>query len=578
LPARRAELDDAVRTQTVLAATVDDARAALAHARAQRDAADDVRARADAKDAADRRKLTLQEQATVAAAMADALLRRRIDERAGELASALRDGQPCPVCGSAEHPHPAPPSDRPVTDDELAAAEQERDAAQQRARQAGEAAATALAAHADAIARAGGLDATDATRAHDAAVARLAAAEAAVRERDRLQVARDRLDGEDARIAGEVVAVREQLADAQRDVTTLDERASATQAAVARARGSFDTVASRIDDGERRRKTAVRLRDALAAARAAADAAEAAADDLDRRVAASDFADAATARAALRSDDEQVRLDERVRGYDKEIDAQRVRLVDLEMQLAGIDEPLPEVAASATALADAREAAEAAADAAAAAAHAVDALAELAGRALEGHARIAELEARQRLIAGVADAVAGRNERKMDLETFVLAAELEQIVAAANLRLDAMSQGRYRLAHTDALAARNAASGLGLEVVDAYTGQARPAQSLSGGETFLASLALALGLAQVVTDRAGGIRLDTLFIDEGFGSLDPETLDLAMRTLDELREGGRTVGVISHVEAMKEQITAQLAVEAAAHGPSAVRQSALDPV
>jgi exonuclease SbcC len=162
----------------------------------------------------------------------------------------------------------------------------------------------------------------------------------------------------------------------------------------------------------------------------------------------------------------------------------------------------------------------------------------------------------------------------MTLESFVLAAELEEIVEAANLRLSDMSSGRYRLQHTDALAARGASSGLGLEIMDAHTGQARPAQSLSGGETFLASLALALGLAEVVTARAGGVRLDTLFIDEGFGSLDDDTLELAMRTLDELRQGGRTVGLISHVAAMKEQLPAQLIVEAAIQGPSVIRQDA----
>ena len=170
--------------------------------------------------------------------------------------------------------------------------------------------------------------------------------------------------------------------------------------------------------------------------------------------------------------------------------------------------------------------------------------------------------------------MAGRapNTHRMSLESFVLAAELEEIVEAANLRLSDMSSGRYALRHSDAVAARGASSGLGLTVLDAHTGQARPAQSLSGGETFLASLALALGLAEVVTSRSGGVRLDTLFIDEGFGSLDAETLDLAMRTLDELRQGGRTVGLISHVAAMKEQIPAQLIVEATREGPSTLRQ------
>ena len=178
------------------------------------------------------------------------------------------------------------------------------------------------------------------------------------------------------------------------------------------------------------------------------------------------------------------------------------------------------------------------------------------------HEAIAELAEEADVIERLANSVAGRapNTLKMNLETFVLAAELEEIVASANVRLDEMSQGRYRLQHTDSRAARGAASGLGIEVLDAYTGHARPVQSLSGGETFLASLALALGLAEVVTARAGGIRLDTLFIDEGFGSLDADTLDIAMRTLDELRQGGRVIGVISHVEAMKDQLPAQLLV------------------
>ena len=196
------------------------------------------------------------------------------------------------------------------------------------------------------------------------------------------------------------------------------------------------------------------------------------------------------------------------------------------------------------------------------------------------HEAIAELAEEADVIDRLANSVAGRapNTLKMNLETFVLAAELEEIVAAANVRLDEMSQGRYRLQHTDSRAARGAASGLGIEVLDAYTGHARPVQSLSGGETFLASLALALGLAEVVTARAGGIRLDTLFIDEGFGSLDADTLDIAMRTLDELRQGGRVIGVISHVEAMKDQLPAQLLVETTDQGPSVIPQDDIAPV
>ncbi len=155
----------------------------------------------------------------------------------------------------------------------------------------------------------------------------------------------------------------------------------------------------------------------------------------------------------------------------------------------------------------------------------------------------------------------------------MLAAELEDIVAAANLRLGDMSSGRYRLQHSRR--ARGARSGVGPRASRSSTPSPvrhGPPSRSPGGETFLASLALALGLAEVVTARAGGVRLDTLFIDEGFGSLDEETLELAMRTLDELRQGGRTVGVISHVAAMKEQLPAQLIVHASPHGQSVILQ------
>jgi len=242
---------------------------------------------------------------------------------------------------------------------------------------------------------------------------------------------------------------------------------------------------------------------------------------------------------------------------------------ELELALAGAPDTPIDLDAAALAVAAAQQEFSNAVAAAARTAQAAQALADEVAQLEAEQAGIVGLLADHELVAQLSNAVAGRNAKKMDLETFVLAGELEQIVIAANLRLDDMSAGRYRLRHTDAVA--RGASGLGLEVVDAYTGQARPPQSLSGGETFLASFALALGLAQVVTDRAGGIRLDTLFIDEGFGSLDADTLELAMRTLDELRRGGRTVGVISHVEAMKEQLPAQLHVAATPHGPSVVR-------
>ena len=148
----------------------------------------------------------------------------------------------------------------------------------------------------------------------------------------------------------------------------------------------------------------------------------------------------------------------------------------------------------------------------------------------------------------------------MSLNSYVLAARLEQVAVAASERLVGMSDGRYTLQHTDAKAARGAKSGLGLEVVDQWTGQRRDTATLSGGESFMASLALALGLADVVQQESGGVDIETLFVDEGFGSLDEQALEQVMDALEGLRDGGRVVGLVSHVGEMKQRISTQLQV------------------
>jgi DNA repair protein SbcC/Rad50 len=129
-----------------------------------------------------------------------------------------------------------------------------------------------------------------------------------------------------------------------------------------------------------------------------------------------------------------------------------------------------------------------------------------------------------------------------------------------------MSQGRYRFVHSIAAGSHGKSGGLGLDVLDDYSGRQRPAKTLSGGESFLASLSLALGLADVVAAETGGALLDTLFVDEGFGTLDADTLDLVMNTLDELREGGRVVGLVSHVEELRQRIPTRLRVSKARTG------------
>ena len=159
--------------------------------------------------------------------------------------------------------------------------------------------------------------------------------------------------------------------------------------------------------------------------------------------------------------------------------------------------------------------------------------------------------------------------KNVTFERYVLGAILDEVVYAANLRLQKMSRSRYSLERSDYTGGGRGKQGLDLAVMDAFTGQSRPANTLSGGETFLASMALALGLADVIQSYAGGIHMDTMFIDEGFGTLDPDTLELAIETLVQLQSSGRLIGMISHVPELKTRIPVHLEVTRGDDGSTA---------
>ena len=170
------------------------------------------------------------------------------------------------------------------------------------------------------------------------------------------------------------------------------------------------------------------------------------------------------------------------------------------------------------------------------------------------------------LYGTLSEVATGNSEEKISLQRFVLSVLLEDVLIQASQRLNLMSRGRYSLVRKGERNKGNSASGLDLEVQDEYTGTTRGVATLSGGESFLAALSLALGLSDVVQSYSGGIKLDTLFIDEGFGSLDPESLDLAVRTLIDLQASGRTIGIISHVTELKEQMALQVEVKSSKTG------------
>lgn len=175
--------------------------------------------------------------------------------------------------------------------------------------------------------------------------------------------------------------------------------------------------------------------------------------------------------------------------------------------------------------------------------------------------QLSALEDQYQSLGRVAAVANGKNELRLSFERYVLASLFEDVLCGANEHLRQMSRGRYELMRCDARHDRRVSGGLELEVHDAYTGSSRPVATLSGGESFLASLSLALGLADVVQARCGGLRMDTLLVDEGFGSLDPEALEMALESFSGLQREGRVVGIISHVPELKERIEAQIEVK-----------------
>lgn len=176
------------------------------------------------------------------------------------------------------------------------------------------------------------------------------------------------------------------------------------------------------------------------------------------------------------------------------------------------------------------------------------------------------LEERYKLIGHLYEITKGQNSFRITFERYVLAAFLDDILQEANHRLKKMTSGRFQLLRKTDRAKGNAQSGLELLVFDQYTGQERHVKTLSGGESFKASLSLALGLADVVQNYAGGVSLETMFIDEGFGTLDPESLEQAIEALMDIQSSGRLVGIISHVPELKERIDARLEVIAGQAG------------
>jgi exonuclease SbcC len=495
-----------------------------------------------------------------------ALRRRQIDGMAAALAAGLTAGDPCPVCGSHKHPRPARSTGAIVTEAEIEAAAAMVTAAGQEAEQAAVAVARAEAARQQATAKAG-------TMADDPGAARSAAGQAAalLAETGTLAEAVPRLEQEIAALDREIEALgtavtREamEIALAERTAAEEAQRAAALAAEVSRELGEGEDPATVLDgfaplEAALRGLAAGGDRQARAATRW-----EQASRRLDGERAAAGFADAAAVEAALEEESTRRHWSQRLQAYDRELIEQQAVLASPD--LAGLPETRPDTAAAAAAMERADAARTEAVERHSASRRARTELERLAAEHRRGEEALADQRQRTRLLSAVADRCSGRAAPYISLQRWVLSSYLGEICRFANLRLDLMTSGRYQLRLTDEGGRGGRNAGLGLRVLDAYTGEEREVSSLSGGETFQASLALALGVADTVQAHTGGVPLDALFIDEGFGSLDPDTLQLAMDELDRLREGGRMIGIISHVGALKERIRAGIEVIASDRG------------
>jgi len=514
---------------------------------------------------------------TAAAAQYEKLLAARFAGFSTELASLLVPGIPCSVCGAAEHPHPAQDLSDPITEADLEDARVSMTALQQDLAAAHTTMQTAGARLASAQATAGDQSVAELSVAVDSAALTLRRTRAAAARR--------------ADLAGTVVTLRCELKSAAAGLMALRTRRDAALSAhtdrtshratiadrVAVHRGGFSSIREQVAQLEQQRDAHRRLVEAMALVRERADADTAAGRSLAAQLRDEHFETAAVVSAARLTVAEITRRETLVRLHDDGLAAAQDTLADTE--LIGLPvEPVDRAPAEAL-LSEAHDARANALTEHSSLAERAGQLATVVADARRQFTTSAALLVEQKQVRGLADAVHGDepNTKRMRLESFVLAAQLEEIVAAANLRLRTMSSGRYTLQHDDTAEFRGTQSGLGLAILDEHTGRARATHSLSGGETFLASLALALGLAEVVTNQAGGITLDTLFVDEGFGSLDSETLETAMGTLDTLRAGGRTIGLISHVESMKEQIHARLSIVVTDQGDSVISGQRVKP-
>ena len=516
----------------------------------------------------------------------------RLAQASSLLARELKDGEPCAVCGSVEHPAPAQiaEGEQLVERADLDAAKEREDKghkqarthelAKDRATKAHQEASEALAAartQYETLAAQGECDVEQTAAQLQQAQTRLAQAQSRVTARDGVLVKVERVRGEQQKAQEALRTIEGAAVEAQTRHRDAAARCEATAADLAPARAAVG-FAQRVESVEGYRAAHQRLARAVLLLGQARERHALAAAQAQRLLGESAFESAELVQTAVRTPERVDALEQTVAAYELEharllegfgreaIVAVAARVAAGEQapdDLQGVREQVEQLRAAAHRLTLREGERESL----------LRSLQALRGEYAAFRAQTAQRYDRAQMLANLAAAARGDTlggyEHQVDLVSYVLGAEFERILHSASLHLDRMSEGRYGMVFSDHRAkGSRSGGGLNLEITDTWTGEPREASSLSGGESFLASLSLALGLAEVVQANNGGIELDTLFIDEGFGTLDAETLDMVMGTIESLRDSGRTIGLISHVEEMKNRIPAQIVVEKGQNGSS----------
>ena len=454
---------------------------------------------------------------------ADAVRKSYIDGQAFLLAEGLEDGVPCPVCGAIHHPAPARGGDNVAKAEDVERAQKEYERASA------------------AYDRANDTKEKHSTGAYAKAVSDHAKADAQMKTLEEIPEAyRDPkyLEAESTRLLTDIRKWEQDKETAAAQLRKAGADLSASQAACRNAE-------------ERREELVKKYRETESVLKEASD--KAGFQSLDE---CKEWYKKKDTEESVRKTLEQYRADrksteERIKAEEQETAGkERPDMLALNEKSKALQDQLKKASERAAALKERTETLQKAVSDA---------------RAIEKE--LEDLRKEEGLIRGLYDLTSGKKTR-ITLERYVLGTLLDDVANAANLRLLSMSRRRYSL-HRMTDESGLGKGGLSLEVSDSFTGRSRPANTLSGGETFLASLSLALGLADVVQSRQGGVRLDTMFIDEGFGTLDPDSLNSAMNTLIDLQNTGRMVGIISHVPELEERIDARLRVTPAEKGSKA---------